>query len=209
MTSPAEKRIYLASRSPRRRELLRQIGIHFELLLLRETLSRGPADINEAPLAGELPMGYARRIARTKAETSLARLVQRRMAPLPVLTADTVVALQEQILGKPESPEHAAEMLGKLAGNTHQVITAIAIGAGGIIREALSVTTVRFRPVSQQEILTYVAHGEAWDKAGAYAIQGMAAVFVAEICGSYSGVMGLPLFETAALLKETGLETPF
>jgi septum formation protein len=204
-----EKRIYLASRSPRRRELLRQIGIHFELLLLRETLGRGPADINETPLTGEAPIDYARRIARTKAETSLARLVQRKMTSLPVLTADTVVAWEGQILGKPESPEHAAGTLEKLAGNTHQVITAIALAAEGTIREALSVTTVRFRPLSQQEILAYVAHGEAWDKAGAYAIQGMAAVFVAEICGSYSGVMGLPLFETAALLKETGLETPF
>lgn len=205
----SENRIYLASRSPRRRELLRQIGIHFELLLLRETLSRGPADINETPLAGESPLDYACRIARIKAETGMDRLAQRRITPLPVLVADTVVTLDGEILGKPESPDHAAAMLEKLSGNTHQVITAIALATQGTVRETRSVTTVRFRPVSRQEILAYVARGEAWDKAGAYAIQGMAGVFVAEICGSYTGVMGLPLFETAGLLKEAGLEMPF
>lgn len=204
-----ENRIYLASRSPRRRELLRQIGIHFELLLLRETLSRGPVDINEAPFAGESPHSYACRIARIKAETSMTRLTQRKITPLPVLAADTTVALDGQILGKPESPDHAVATLEKLSGNTHQVITAIALATQGTVREALSVTTVRFRPVSRQEILAYVSRGEAWDKAGAYAIQGMAAVFVAEICGSYTGVMGLPLFETAGLLKEAGLKIPF
>ena len=204
MTLP-ENRIYLASRSPRRRELLKQIGVNYETLLLRETTRRA-ADVDETPLPGETPADYTCRIARIKAETAWLRLTRRKLPLLPVLTADTVVTLAGRIFGKPENPVHAEEMLAALSGKTHQVLTAIAVAAPGKIQVRLSTTSVRFRDISEHEIRIYLADGEARDKAGAYAIQGMAAVFIAEISGSYSGVMGLPLFETAQLLEECGIE---
>ncbi len=201
----SENRIYLASRSPRRRELLKQIGVNFGTLLLREAAPRG-ADMAEVVLPGEAPADYTRRIAVVKAEMGRARLLERRLTELPVLAADTAVVLGERIFGKPENVAHAKEMLRALSGQTHQVLTAVAVAAQNGIQVSISSSAVRFRDISEHEIHRYLAVGEALDKAGGYAIQGMAAVFIAEISGSYSGVMGLPLFETAQLLQESGVE---
>lgn len=200
-----KNRIYLASRSLRRRELLKQIGINFELLLLRETPPRG-VDIDETPLLHELPMNYTCRIAKAKAEAGRLQLIQRRIPFLPILAADTVVSLKGQILGKPENSAHAEEMLATLSGQTHEVLTAVAMAELDRVQVSLSTTSVQFRDISKQEIRSYLATNEAYDKAGAYAIQGMAAVFIEKISGSYTGVMGLPLFETAQLLKEFSVE---
>ncbi len=135
-----------------------------------------------------------------------ARLLERRLTELPVLAADTAVVLGESIFGKPENVAHAKEMLSALSGQTHQVLTAVAVAAKNGIQVSISKSLVRFRDIREHEIHHYLAVGEALDKAGGYAIQGMAAVFIAEISGSYSGVMGLPLFETAQLLQESGVE---
>jgi len=204
-----ENRIYLASRSPRRRELLKQIGVNFEILLMRETLPR-PADVDETPKKGESPTDYVCRIARTKAEAGWMRLVQRGLPLKPVLVADTVVAFKGRIFGKPENAAHAEEMLTALSGQTHQVLTTVAVAAQNKIQECLSTTTVRFRDISRSEIRNYLydkkTSGEAYNKAGAYAIQGKAAVFIMEISGSYSCVLGLPLFETAQLLEKFNIK---
>ncbi len=200
-----KNRVYLASRSLRRRELLKQIGVNFELLLLRETPPRG-VDIDETPLPDESPTDYACRIAKAKAEAGWIQLIQRRVPLLPVLAADTVVSLKGRIFGKPENSVHAEEMLSALSGQTHEVLTAVAMIELDRVRVHLSTSTVQFRDISRREIRAYLAVNEAHDKAGAYAIQGMAAVFVAKISGSYSGIMGLPLFETARLLEEFGME---
>jgi len=204
-----ENRIYLASRSRRRRELLKQIGVNFEILLMRETLPR-PVDVDETPKKGESPTDYVCRIARTKAEAGWKRLVQRGLPLKPLLVADTVVAFKGRIFGKPENPVHAEEILTALSGQTHQVLTSVAIAAQNKIQECLSTTVVRFRDISQSEIRSYLtsgeSSGESYDKAGAYAIQGKAAVFIMEISGSYSGILGLPLFETAQLLEKFNIK---
>ena len=192
-------RIYLASRSSRRRELLKQIGIAFESLLLREELRRG-ADVDEAPLPGESPAAYVSRVARAKAEAGWIRIASRRLPLHPVLAADTTVALDGGIIGKPADARDAQLSLQRLSGKTHHVLTAIAVARGERVETALSTSAVEFRELDADEIRRYVASGEALDKAGAYAIQGRAAVFVRAISGSYSGIMGLPLFETAELL---------
>ncbi len=196
--------IYLASRSPRRQDLLAQIGIGFHVLTLREALPRGP-DVNEDPLAGEAAADYTSRIARTKAETGRKRLLERGLPDLPVLGADTAVVLRERIFGKPESRADAREMIRALSGQTHQVFTAVAVASQHKTRIALSRSDVCMRHLSEHEISAYLACGEACDKAGGYAIQGKAAIFIPKIAGSYSGVMGLPLFETARLLEESGI----
>ncbi|MDT8363269.1 MAG: Maf family protein [Nitrosomonas sp.] len=196
--------IYLASRSARRRELLRQIGIRHSVLLMRETLTR-PVDIDESPLPNEAPADYIYRVTHAKAETGWLRLGQRGLPIKPVLAADTVVVLDGCILGKPRDPGHAKTILGQLSGREHQVYSAVGLAFRQQIRLRLSVSTLRLREISQQEIDIYVASGEAHDKAGAYGIQGRAAAFIIEMSGSYSGVMGLPLFETAQLLEETGI----
>ncbi|MEE9580786.1 MAG: nucleoside triphosphate pyrophosphatase, partial [Nitrosomonadaceae bacterium] len=160
-----ENRIYLASRSPRRRELLKQIGVNFEILLMRETLPR-PADVDETPKKGESPTDYVCRIARTKAEAGWMRLVQRGLPLKPVLVADTVVAFKGRIFGKPENAAHAEEMLTALSGQTHQVLTTVAVAAQNKIQECLSTTAVRFRDISQSEIRNYLygkkTSGEAY-----------------------------------------------
>jgi septum formation protein len=199
MVNP-DKRIYLASRSPRRRELLKQIGVAFELLLLREHLPRG-FDVDETPLAGEAPISYVTRITRTKAEAGWRHVQLRRALAYPVLAADTVVVLNGEIIGKPDDPQHAQEILRRLSGTSHQVLTAVAVAQKDHVETALSASTVEFRDLGDDEIRRYVASGEPLDKAGAYAIQGRAAVFVRALSGSYSGIMGLPLFETAQLLR--------
>jgi septum formation protein len=196
----SDKRIYLASRSPRRRELLRQIGISFELLLLREDPRRGP-DVNEAVLAGESPADYAARIARTKAELAARQALQRGLRPYPTLGADTTVVLEGAIVGKPDNAQHAAQILRALSGREHEVMTAVAIALRDRVETALCVSTVEFRNLSEDEIHGYVRFGEPFGKAGAYAIQGRAATFIRRITGSYSGIMGLPLAETAELLR--------
>ena len=192
-------RIYLASRSPRRRELLQQIGIAFEALLLREDLRRG-ADVDETLIPGESPESYVSRVARAKAEAGWHRIASRRLLPRPVLAADTAVVLDGEIIGKPADARRAHELLRRLSGRTHHVLTAVAVAREARVETALSISAVEFRELADGEIRLYVASGEPLDKAGAYAIQGRAAVFVRAISGSYSGIMGLPLFETAELL---------
>lgn len=195
-----EKRVYLASRSPRRRELLKQIGVSFELLLLR-AFPEARADINEQPLAGEVPADSALRIARTKAEIGWLRACQRGLPRFPVLGADTVVAIEDQFIGKPQSQADAAELLRRLSGRAHRVHTAVAIAFEEHVESSVSSTEVTFRELTDAEIRAYVASGEPMDKAGAYGIQGRAACFVTNLNGSYSGVMGLPLYETTQLLR--------
>jgi len=197
-------RIYLASRSPRRRELLKQAGIAFDLLLMRADMRRG-VDVDETPLAGETPVAYVTRIAAAKADTGWRQVEMRKLPPNPVLAADTTVVLEGEILGKPDDALHAQEMLRRLSGRTHQVLSAIAVARKGHLDTALSTSTVEFRELEDGEIRRYAATGEPLDKAGGYAIQGRAAVFVRGIIGSYSGIMGLPLYETADLLRRCSI----
>jgi septum formation protein len=198
--SIVKPRIYLASQSPRRRELLKQVGIHFELLLLRSSPGRS-VDVDETPHPGELPEDYVRRVCQAKAEGGYSALRMRNLPPFPVLAADTTVALDGKIFGKPESAEHAGEMLRALSGTEHQVLTAVAIAMGDHVEQVVSASTVRFAPLSDERINAYLRTREYADKAGGYAIQGHAGAFVEHISGSYSGVMGLPLFETVELLR--------
>ena len=198
-----ERRIYLASNSPRRRELLHQIHVRFDTLLLRSS-GRHDEDIGEEVLPGEDACTYVQRVARAKAEGGLRRVGWRGLVAQPVLGADTTLELDGKIIGKPDSPAHAAAILRELSGRTHQVLTAVALAEGGQTRERLSVSQVHFRRLEEDEIRRYIATGEPMDKAGAYGIQGRAAVFIEEIHGSYTGIVGLPLFETASLLREAG-----
>jgi septum formation protein len=200
MAGPLERGIYLASRSPRRRELLAQIGVRYKLLLFRSEPGRA-VDVDEAPHPGELPAAYVERVARAKAEAGWISLVRRNLPRAPVLSADTTVAVEGEILAKPLDRRDAEAMLAKLAGKTHQVLTAIALKNDDALESALCVSEVTFKKLGAEEIRAYVASGESDDKAGAYAIQGRAARFVSELRGSYSGVMGLPLYETAELVE--------
>jgi len=193
-------RLYLASRSPRRRELLLQIGISFDPLIFRQA-PRDDDELDETPQASEDAANYVERLARTKAEHGW-RIVQgRRLRLQPVLAADTTVELNGDVIGKPADADAAQHILHRLSGQTHRVLTAVAISYHERLETRLSRSEVRFRALDDDEIRRYVATGEPMDKAGAYAIQGRAAVFVEHLAGSYSGVMGLPLFETAQLLK--------
>lgn len=202
-----EKHIYLASRSARRRDLLKQMGVNFEMLLLREGPGRG-ADFDESQLPGETPRDYVVRVARLKADAGWVRLEQRRLMRHPVLAADTTVALGNTILAKPTDREDAVAMLKQLSGGTHHVYTAVAVKFYDSVKETLSVTEVRFRELTDDEIRRYVAGGEPLDKAGAYGIQGKASMFIESINGSYTGVVGLPMFETAQLLGHFGFQLP-
>lgn len=199
--SLADQRIYLASRSPRRRELLKQIGVPFELLLLREDLRRG-ADVDETPLPDESPGVYVLRIAREKAAMAVRQIAYRGLPQKPVLAADTSVVFDGEIIGKPEDAEHAARILRALSGREHQVLTAVAVALREQVETQISVSNVIFREIPDAEIRRYCASGEPLDKAGAYAIQGRAGAFVTRISGSYSGIMGLPLAETVELLQK-------
>jgi septum formation protein len=194
-------RIYLASRSPRRRELLKQIGVSFEVLLFREHGLRG-RDLDEAPRAGEAPDAYVTRIAKEKAEAGWQRVVQRSLPRHPVLAADTTVCLRDKIYGKPADRAEAITMLRELSGREHRVLTAVVLCFEGHDDAVLNENVVRFRSLEDAEIAQYVDTGEPFDKAGGYAIQGRAAAFIPEILGSYTGVMGLPLYETASLLRK-------
>ncbi|WEN43803.1 Maf-like protein YhdE [Thauera sp. GDN1] len=197
-------RIYLASKSPRRRELLRQIGVNFDVLTFRAGARGDDADVDETPLAGEAVDHYVERLALAKAEAGVRRVLWRRLLARPVLAADTTLELDGEIIGKPIDSADAHAILARLSGRQHRVLTAVAISDGERTRSRLSVSEVRFRTLSEHDIRRYVATGEPMDKAGAYGIQGHAAVFIEEIRGSYSGIMGLPLFETAALLEIFG-----
>jgi septum formation protein len=194
-------RIYLASRSPRRRELLKQLGVSFEVLLLREHSARTP-DVNEDVKSGESPDRYVERVCRSKAEIGWLRVLQRSLPRLPVLAADTTVCVGDRIFGKPAGREGAMEMLRALSGKEHRVLTAIAVAWETGVELIVNQNLVRFRELTEPEIAQYVDTGEPLDKAGGYAIQGRAAAFIPEILGSYTGVMGLPLFETAQLLSK-------
>ena len=201
MIGPVERGIYLASRSPRRRELLSQIGVRFHLLLFRARPGEGP-DVDEISMPGEKPDLYVERMARAKAEAGWRRMMQRNLPIAPVLAADTTVSLDRKIYEKPVDRAQAVEMLQQLSGHTHEVLTAVALKQDDWMESALTRSEVRFKTLSAREIEQYVATGEGDDKAGAYAIQGRAARFVIELRGSYSGVMGLPLYETAELLEK-------
>jgi len=207
MSTAGSARIYLASRSPRRRELLAQIGVEHEVLTQRIKAERGP-DVNEDPLPGETPRDYVMRVCRDKVENGWMRVVQRKLPLRGVLAADTTVCIGDEILGTPASTAQAAEFLQRLSGREHEVLTAIAFKLGERMEAELSATMVRFRELGSGEIERYVASGEPMDKAGAYGIQGRAGAFVAEIRGSYSGVMGLPLYETMLLLRRFGIGPP-
>ena len=202
----SENRIYLASRSPRRHELLRQLGVAFDELLAQE---KHGVDVDETPLAGEAPDAYVSRLARAKAALGSHQVTARRLAMRPLLAADTTVVLAGEILGKPDDAAHAQYLLRRLSGKTHEVLTAVAVAQEDGVETALSVSTVEFRTLDDAEISAYVASGEPLDKAGAYAIQGHAAVFVRVLTGSYSGIMGLPLIATAGLLRRFGIASNF
>jgi septum formation protein len=205
--SRLESRLYLASRSPRRRELLTQVGIRFDLLMLRG-MPRLDDAVDETWLAGETPETYVQRIAHAKALFGATLLSQRRLPPGLVLAADTTLDLDGEVIGKPRDEADAIDILHRLSGRSHRVLTAIAVArpktAGPSIRQHLSINEVRFRALGEQEIRRYVLSGEPMDKAGAYGIQGRAALFIESICGSHSGIVGLPLNETALLLRESG-----
>ena len=195
MITQLDRGIYLASRSPRRRELLAQIGVKFEVIEVH---------LDEAVAAGESARGYVERLARAKAEAGWQRMQESKLPEAPVLGVDTTVAVEGRILGKPADGREAAEMLAALSGRLHEVLTALALKFGSRLESAVSVSEVRFKTLTKEEIARYVATGECEDKAGAYGIQGHAARFVAELRGSFSGVVGLPLFETAQLLDRIG-----
>lgn len=197
-------RIILASNSPRRRELLAQVGIDFDLLCFRAP-PRVDAAIDETPWTFENPADYALRVALAKARHGILIARLRGLPEQLVLAADTTLELDGKIIGKPENAHDAESILQQLSGKTHRVITAVALCDQGKTESMLSISEVRFHPLSIEEIKAYVATGEPLDKAGAYGIQGRAALFVEHISGSYSGVMGLPLFETGVLLKGFGL----
>ena len=200
--------IYLASRSPRRRELLAQIGVRFEMLLFREG-ARQDAETLEDAWPGEHADDYVRRVARMKAEAAWQRVVMRKgLRRMPVLAADTTVALANEMLAKPVDAADAARMMRLLSGTRHRVLTAVAVAFGDRVQMRVSESHVTFCPLDEGRIDDYIASGEPFDKAGGYGIQGRAGAFVSRVEGSYSGVMGLPLFETAELLREFGVTVP-
>ncbi len=202
----ADQKIYLASKSPRRRELLRQIGVEFEILMLREESGR-PGAVTEIPHPGEAPDVYVKRIAREKAQSGWNAVAMRRLPMRPVLAADTTVTIDGQILGKPANAAEAMDMLRRLSGRTHQVLTAVAVIANEEMNEAYNCSDVSFAHLGDATLKAYCASSEPYDKAGSYGIQGHAAQFIERISGSYTGIMGLPLYETAKLLQMAGIKT--
>ena len=195
--------IYLASQSPRRRQLLDQLGVRHELLLAD---SAEDAEALEAVHENEAPAQYVQRVTALKLDAALARLARRNLPPAPVLCADTTVALGQTLFGKPDDAVHAGRMLSALAGRSHQVLTAVAVQQGLQRFEAVSASQVSFQAMTAGQIKAYVDSGEPLGKAGAYAIQGKIAMHITRIDGSYSGIMGLPLWETASLLRAAGLD---
>ena len=194
--------IYLASQSPRRRQLLEQIGVQHQLLLPDP---HEDAEALEVVKPGEAPSRYVQRVTGLKLDAAVARLKAQGLPTAPVLCADTTVALGREILGKPQDAAQARAMLARLSGQTHRVLTAVAVQKGRQRVAALSVSWVRFAPMSAAQIRSYVDSGEPMGKAGAYGVHGRAAAHIEHIRGSYSGIMGLPLFETAQLLRQVGV----
>ncbi|MBW8722171.1 MAG: septum formation inhibitor Maf [Polaromonas sp.] len=194
--------IYLASQSPRRRQLLEQLGVRYELLLPDDDED---AESLEAVLKNEAPAAYVQRVTGLKLDAAVARMKRRQLAPAPILCSDTTVAMGRVIYGKPDDAKDAARMLRELSGGTHRVLTAVAVQAGRRRFEALSDSKVSFDALTPAQIRGYVASGEPMGKAGAYAVQGRVAMHISRINGSYSGIMGLPLRETAQLLQAAGL----
>lgn len=199
-----DNKIYLASKSPRRRELLRQIGVGFEILLLRDGSAR-PTDVPETPRPNELPADYVKRVTNEKAVAAWNMMLMRKLPVRPVLAADTTVVLDGVIFGKPASRSEAHAMLTSLSGHTHQVLTSIAVHFHTKVLERTQISDVTFHKLTPQQINQYCDTQEPYDKAGGYGIQGSAAQYISSITGSYSGIMGLPLFETAQLLAESGI----
>lgn len=191
--------VYLASQSPRRRQLLEQIGVQYELLL---ATSEEDAESLEVVLPNEAPLTYVKRVTQLKLEAAVQRMKQRGLANAPVLCADTTVALGRSILGKPENAADALRILKMLSGQTHRVLTAVALASGRKRVSAVSISQVTFAPMTLAEMKNYIATGEPMGKAGAYGVQGAAAAYISQIKGSYTGIMGLPLHETAQLLKQ-------
>jgi len=209
VTEPVDRAgdfLWLASQSPRRRQLLAQIGVRHDLLLADASED---AEALEAERPGEAPEDYVRRVTLAKLAAAQHRLAARDLPRAPILCADTTVVLGRAILGKPRDAAEATAMLERLSGRTHRVLSAVAVGSGegGRARSALSISRVRFTPLDAAWIARYVASGEPFGKAGAYAIQGAVAAHVERIEGSYSGIMGLPLYETAKLLAKAGVRT--
>jgi septum formation protein len=193
--------VYLASQSPRRRQLLEQLGVRYELLLPDD---HEDSEALEHAKPGEAPSHYVRRVTGLKLDAALARLKRRGLPAAPVLCSDTTVARGRTIYGKPADDADAARMLSDLAGHTHRVLTAVAVQSGRKRVEAVSDSRVSFAPMTARQVHAYVATGEPMGKAGAYAVQGRAAAYISGIRGSYSGIMGLPMFETAQLLRAFG-----
>jgi septum formation protein len=194
--------IYLASQSPRRAQLLEQLGVRFDLLLPD---AQEDVESLEDSLAHEEPSAYVQRVTGLKLDAALARLQRRGLPPAPVLCSDTTVAMAHRIYGKPCDAGDAYRMLSELAGHAHQVLTAVAMQQGAQRMQLLSQSQVQFAPMTAQQINDYIATGEPMGKAGAYAVQGRAAAYISHISGSYSGIMGLPMFETAQLLRTLGV----
>lgn len=197
MSNTPGPQFYLASSSPRRRRLLESVGLCFEVVR---------ADIDESDVAGEKPADFVVRLAWEKADAGSAWIGHRGLRILPVLAADTCVAIDDCILGKPRDQDHARAMLQSLSGRTHQVFTAVALKAGESKRHELSRSQVTFGEITPAELEAYCASGEPADKAGAYAIQGLGAAFVKRMEGSYTGVVGLPMYETRRLLKQIDVD---
>ena len=198
--NPLNPRLYLASRSPRRRELLAQIGVQFTTVLFRYA-PRLDMEVDETPLAGEEPAVYVERVARAKAAQGERIVEWRKLLPQLVLAADTTLEFEGEIIGKPVDAADAQAILMRLSGRTHRVLTAVAVAFDERVESILSISEVRFGILDPAEIRRYVATGEPMDKAGAYGIQGHAGLYVEQLVGSYTGVMGLPLFETGVLLR--------
>ena len=194
--------IYLASQRPRRRQLLDQLGVRHELLVPAPGAEADAAEALEAVLAGELPAAYVQRVTALKLQAARARLKARGLPPAPILCSDTTVAIGRRILGKPADADAARAMLRALSGRGHRVLTAVALGTARRTLAALSVSAVRFAPLDAALIDAYIASGQPFGKAGGYAIQSQLAGWIPQVRGSYSAIMGLPLFETAQLLRQ-------
>jgi len=197
-----KKKIYLASKSPRRRELLRQIGIDFELLLVSPNHIENPDILNEDIHPGESPRDYVKRMAREKVNFAWNLMDRRKLLYRPILSADTIVVLDDKIFGKPANNAEAVEMMQALSGKTHHVFTSVALKTSDNIYEAFQESEVTFAELSEETIKAYCHTLEPYDKAGGYGIQGLAAEFIIRISGSYSGIMGLPLYETTQLINK-------
>ncbi|MRD74021.1 septum formation inhibitor Maf [Rhodocyclus tenuis] len=207
LPTPAATRIHLASRSPRRRELLTQIGIDFDLIAFRGPPREDP-EIDETPFPGEEATAYVVRVSRAKAAHGQRLVVWRGLPAQPVLAADTTLEFEGDIIGKPADAADACAILRRLSGSTHRVLTAVTVATATQIEHVLSISEVTFGELGDDDIARYVASGEAFDKAGAYGIQGRAGAFVRHLVGSYTGVMGLPLYETTQLLRQLTAPPP-